>query len=229
MTREPQKIVGGIGVPAPVVELRNVSVWFGSPSRVTIVTGLTVSVEKGAWHCIAGRSGSGKTSLLQLVGGLTDPNAGEVMWGGQSIQDWSADRRAKKRRTWMGYMDQSASALEGFTAMENVLIQAAPARRDALPIERAEALLTQVGLAERRQHRAELLSGGERQRLSLARALLVEPAILVLDEPTASLDRVLADRVIAVLGEYVADGRTVICASHDPRVIEAANSVTQLD
>lgn len=213
----------------PLVGLDSVGVWFDQQPRVTLAQGLDLTIRRGQWHCFAGRSGSGKTSLLRVIGGFVEPQAGEVTWGGEPIGTWPTERRAAHRRPWMGYVDQSSAVIEGFTTVENVLMPAVPDRSARRLRDRGLELLDLVGLGKRAGLRAELLSGGERQRAALARALLLRPAVLLLDEPTASQDRATADRVIRLLHTLVEEGTAVISASHDPGVIGAAHTLTRLD
>ncbi|AXH95010.1 ABC transporter ATP-binding protein [Ornithinimicrobium avium] len=212
-----------------LITLDGVSLWFGPDQQIRIVEELDLRVEPGQWHCIAGRSGSGKTSLLRVVAGLAEPSDGRVLWAGTSISGWSEDRRALYRRATIGYVDQVSAVIPGFSTLENVLMPAVPGRRAHALTDRAANLLGQLGLGDRTTLRAELLSGGERQRAALARALLLEPPLLVLDEPTASQDRATADRVIDQLAALVDAGTAVICASHDPHVVAAAQTVTRLE
>jgi ABC-type lipoprotein export system ATPase subunit len=145
-------------------------------------------------HCLAGRSGSGKTSLLKVAAGLMPPTSGEVSWDGTRITGLSAipDRRAAELRP---------------TAI---------------------ALLDRLGVGHRADNRPDKLSGGERQRVAFARSLLLSPSVLMVDEPTASLDRHSADTVIALLRELTADGTAVLVSAHDPVLIAAADSRTSL-
>ena len=113
---------------SPVLQLHRVGVWFGRDRDIMIAQDLDLDVRPGQWHCLAGRSGSGKTSLLRVIGGFTDPQAGHVSWAGAPITSWSQDQRAATRRDWMGYVDQASAIIEGFTTLENVLMPAVPAR-----------------------------------------------------------------------------------------------------
>lgn len=218
----------GTGTDVPV-RLDGVGLWFGVDREILIAEDLDLTLARGQTHCFAGRSGSGKTSLLRVIGGFSDPPAGHVIWKGDPVAGMSADTRSRGRRGWMGYLDQDAATIDGFTALENVLMPAVPGRNAKHHVARARDLLDQLGLADRADHRAEVLSGGERQRTALARALLLEPDVLILDEPTASLDRNSAHSVAALLSEIAQTGVTVLTASHDPNIIHAADTTTYLD
>ncbi|WEG09012.1 ATP-binding cassette domain-containing protein [Microbacterium horticulturae] len=212
------------------VALRSVTIQFERPGSepLQIVDGYDLTLERGQMHCLAGRSGSGKTSILRVAAGLVPPAAGTVRWEGLEITGLADDVVTARRRTHIGYLDQRGSLVPGLTALENVLLPAVPDRRTRELSRRARDLLHRLGVGARATHYPERLSGGERQRVAFARALLLEPAIIMADEPTASLDRETADQLIGLLGELVADGIAVLVASHDPHLIEAAGSRTQL-
>lgn len=197
-------------------------------AETTIVDSLDLDLHAGAMHCLAGRSGSGKTSVLRVAAGLVVPTSGAVEWRGRSIAGLRDDEVTRARRGFIGYLDQGGVLLSGLTAIENVLLPAVPGGRSRELTTVAERLLERLGVADRAAERPENLSGGERQRVALARALLLSPAVLMVDEPTASLDRQAADGVIGLLTELAADGIAVLVASHDARLIDAADSRTQL-
>ena len=191
-----------------VVELDSVSIRYeradATASPVEIVADYDLALDPGRMHCLAGRSGSGKTSILRVAAGLVRPSAGDVLWEGERLGSLRDDAITARRRELVGYLDQGGVLLAGLTALENVLMPAVPA------------------------HRPEQLSVGERQRVALARALLLEPRVLMVDEPTASLDRVTADGVIAVLSQLRDEGIAVLVAAHDEHLVAAADSRTDL-
>ncbi|QEO14051.1 ATP-binding cassette domain-containing protein [Agromyces intestinalis] len=193
-----------------------------------VVADWSLGVPAGTMHCLAGRSGSGKTSILRVAAGLTRPAAGEVRWSGDGLADLPDDRITARRRSEVGYLDQGGALVDGMTALENVLLPAVPDHRVAELRPRAAALLDELGVGGRLAHTPDRLSGGERQRVALARALLLEPGIVMADEPTASLDRTTADGVIALLTGLAATGISVLVASHDARLIAAADTRTDL-
>lgn len=215
---------------APVVELTGVTIRYhgadGHP--LDIVTDYDLSLRAGEMHCLAGRSGSGKTSILRVAAGLAAPTAGEVRWNGDSLSDLSDARITAMRRDFVGYLDQGGTLVPGLCAIENVLLPAIPARRTKELASVARDLLEVLGIGARAKHRPEQLSGGERQRVAFARSLLLSPRVLMVDEPTASLDRGSADSVIRLLKELSADGITVLVSAHDENLIAAADSTTKL-
>ncbi len=212
------------------LELTDVSIAFARPGAqpLRILEGYSLSLQAGKLHCLAGRSGSGKTSILRVAAGLRRPTAGTVSWTGQALHDLPDDRVTAMRRERVGYLDQGGALVEGMSALENVLLPAVPERRVKQLRPRAESLLAELGVADRAAHRPHRLSGGERQRVALARALLLEPAIVMADEPTASLDRATADEVIAVLRSLAGRGVALLVAAHDPNIVSAADSHTEL-
>ena len=215
---------------APVVELLGVTIRYQSADGhpLDIVTDYNLSLAPGEMHCLAGRSGSGKTSILRVAAGLATPTAGEVRWNGESLAELSDARITALRRDFVGYLDQNGTLIPGLSAIENVILPAVPARRTKELAPTARDLLEILGVGARAKHRPEQLSGGERQRVAFARSLLLSPRVLMVDEPTASLDRASADGVIKLLKELSADGITVLVSAHDQHLIAAADTTTQL-
>lgn len=212
------------------VGLDGVSIRFERPGDepLIIVDDFDLSLERGRMHCLAGRSGSGKTSVLRVAAGLVPPAGGAVTWEGLEITGLADDVITARRRKHVGYLDQRGSLVPGLTALENVLLPALPEKRSRVHARRARDLLHRLGVGPRAGYYPERLSGGERQRVAFARALLQQPAVIMADEPTASLDRLTADRLIALLRDLADDGIAVLVASHDQRLIDAADTRTLL-
>lgn len=216
-------------VPA-AVELRGITVTYGSGEALhAVIEDLDLVVPSGTIHCLAGRSGSGKTTVLRVAVATQAPSEGTVAWAGLEIGDLAPSALAAARRKHMAYVDQGATAIPELSVLDNVLIPVIPQGIDGAAIERAVALLERFGLVPLEQQRASTLSGGERQRLAIARALMLEPTTVALDEPTASLDRATAAVVVETLHNVAAGGSAVLVASHDAAVIAAADTVTHLD
>ncbi len=216
---------------AALIRLADVGISFprSGDDALSIVTDLNLQVLPGRLQVIAGRSGSGKTSILRVAAGLAQPSSGAVFWKDQPIIGSTTDQLARTRRALIGVMDQNAYLLPELTALENVLLPAVPDRRTHELRDHGRQLLRGLGLDKRLDHRPASLSGGEKQRVALARALLLTPPVLIADEPTASLDRRWADTVIEHLDQAAQHGTAVLAASHDPHLIDRGATVLTLD
>src|SRR5437764_6346472 len=191
----------------------------------TLVNGIDLAVNKGEFVAITGPSGSGKSSLLYLLGLLDAPSEGEVIICGQPTSKLSETERADVRLTKCGFVFQFHFLLPEFTARENVLLpMRAYGRMSAREMnERAMMLLTSLGLAEQAAKRPNQLSGGQRQRVALARALANRPEIIVADEPTGNLDTASTEQVFSILRDIADNGQTVIVVTHDPALAARAD------
>lgn len=224
--------VGAADTPAgpPAVELDGVTIRYteADGAQRSIVEGFSLRIPQGRVHCLAGRSGSGKTSLLRVATATQRPTAGTVTWAETPIAGLNHKQLAEARRKHMGYVDQGATVIEELTVLDNVLIPAMPQSITKETTERANELLELFGLAAARRQKTRSLSGGERQRLAIVRGLLLRPTAIALDEPTASLDRTTANTVIDAMHTAARSGAAVLVASHDPEVISSSHTVTRL-
>ena len=189
--------------------------------EIVVLDGLALSVSAGEWLAIVGASGAGKSTLLNLLGGLDTPSTGEVSVAGQSLSRMSENERSQWRNQRLGFVFQMHHLLPELTALESV---AMPARIGGAPKQEAEAkaraLLEQLGLAERLNHRPAALSGGERQRVAIARALVNEPACVLMDEPTGNLDPDTAEQVLAAMTALRDRDTAFVVVTHDPGIAQ---------
>ncbi len=193
--------------------------------ELEVLHGVAFEVAVGEYVSLVGASGSGKTTLLSLLGGLDRPQTGSVIVGGHDLTTLSGDELASFRRDVVGFVFQHFGLLEALTALENVELALRVAGVTSLKRrDRAEGLLSRVGLGGRRDHRPSQLSGGERQRVAIARAIANEPRVILADEPTGNLDDDTAANVIELLEQLNSeDGRTLVIVTHQRRVALRAN------
>jgi lipoprotein-releasing system ATP-binding protein len=191
----------------------------------TLVDGIGLSVKRGEFLAITGPSGSGKSSLLYLLGLLDAPDEGEVIICGQPTSKLSESERADVRLTRCGFVFQFHFLLPEFTALDNVLLpmRAAGKMGDKEMRERGLELLTSLGLKDHADKRPNQLSGGQRQRVAIARALSNRPEIIVADEPTGALDTASTEQVFGILRDIADSGRTVIVVTHDAALAARAD------
>jgi lipoprotein-releasing system ATP-binding protein len=211
---------------APLLRLEGVSKVFGTGDYTTrVLERVDLVLRAGETLAVLGPSGSGKSTLLDIVGSLEPPTEGRVLFEGRDLATLDETERARLRNSALGFVFQHHYLLPQLTALETVLVPslAAPRARSerAALQERAEALLERVGLAERRLPRPSALSGGERQRVAVVRALLLEPRLVLADEPTGSLDARSAEVLGDVLAEAsVQDGAALLVVTHSERLAE---------
>jgi putative ABC transport system ATP-binding protein len=184
-------------------------------------------VARGEMVAIMGPSGSGKSTLLHLLGALDTPTSGEIWLGGRRYDGLGDAELTRVRRDRIGFVFQFFNLLPALTAEENVLLPALIAgQRDRETRERARRMLERVGLEERASHLPGELSGGEQQRVSIARALLTEPELVLADEPTGNLDTRSSEGVLALLRELNStEVQTLVLVSHDPSAAATAGRV----
>lgn len=196
-------------------------------SIVTALDDVSLSVEPGELLAVVGPSGAGKSSLLAVAGGLTRPDSGDVRVGGSDLVGASRRQLATIRRTRIGFVFQSGNLIPALTAVDQLRLPL-QLGRVADPRDPME-LLEEVGMAERAKRRPHQLSGGERQRVGIARALMTRPQLLLVDEPTAALDRARSQEVVALLArEAHQHGVATVMVTHDHDVLHHCDRVLEM-
>src|SRR5512138_35839 len=215
----------------PLIELRGVVKTYNSlAGSVTALQGIDLQVYPGEFLIVMGKSGSGKTTLVNMVTGLDRSTSGEIWIDGAPLHRFSTEKASKLRGKTMGVVFQSFELLPTLTVLQNVMLPMDFARRYSLreARQRAMQLLEQVDIAEHAPKLPTALSGGQQQRLSIARAMANDPAILVADEPTGSLDSATATAVVDLFAELVRQGRTVLLVTHDKDVARRGSRIITL-
>jgi lipoprotein-releasing system ATP-binding protein len=214
------------------IEARGVSKSYDDGARrVEVLKGVDLTAAAGDLLAVVGPSGSGKSTLLHLLGGLDEPDGGDIRIGGEHLAGLDRHRLALFRNRTIGFVFQFHQLLPDFDALENVMMPGriagmAPRRT----FERARELLVEVGLEERLDHFPSQLSGGERQRVALCRALFMEPPLLLADEPTGNLDPASAEQVFALLLDLQArHGTTAVVVTHNPALAARCTTVHTLE
>jgi putative ABC transport system ATP-binding protein len=219
------------GGAAPAIEIRGLGKVFGSgETEVRALDSVDLRIARGEMVAIMGPSGSGKSTLLHLIGALESPSAGSIALGGRRFDGLDDRELTLLRRDGIGFVFQFFNLLPALTAEENVLLPALIAgRRDPSIRRRAHGLLRRVGLSARAGHLPSELSGGEQQRVSIARALLMEPELVLADEPTGNLDSGSEAQVLELLVELNREeGHTIVIVTHDPAAAAIAQRVVFL-
>ena len=195
-----------------------------------VLRGVDVDIGRGDFVALRGASGTGKSTLLHLIGGLDTPNAGEIFFAGQNVSRFSEGELTHFRNRRVGFVFQAYHLLPELTALENVCLPARIARiSTGNAVKRAGELLARVGLQDRLDHKPSELSGGEQQRVAIARALINEPVLLLADEPTGNLDSKTGGEIMELLQSLRAEKQmTLVIATHDAKVAAAAPRVIQL-
>lgn len=215
----------------PVLQVDDLVVEYTGDSGYAVrpLDGFSMTVEPGQLVGLVGPSGSGKTTLLSVLSGMIPATSGSVRMGDIDVLSLSGDALQDYRRNRIGIVFQGFNLLPSLTARENVaapLILAGTNRRTAL--KRADQLLEQVGLGDRGQHKPNHLSGGQQQRVAVARGLVADPPLLLADEPTANLDVISTEAVVALLRDLRSAGRSIIISTHDNRLMPAVDAMVEM-
>lgn len=201
-----------------ILQAENIHKTFSRPHPTSILRGVNLTVKRCETVAIIGRSGEGKSTLLQVLGTLESPCQGTLQIGGQKVSSWN---NSTIRNKHIAFIFQTFHLLDDYSAIDNVLMPAKIGRKATHPdsemYARAVYLLEHVGLQDRMDYNTKLLSGGEKQRVAIARAFSNNPDLILADEPTGNLDRQTAEPIHAMLIEYAkAHGHAIIIVTHDP-------------
>lgn len=210
-----------------MIEVKNIHKSFG---ELEVLKGIDLSVKKGEIVAIIGKSGAGKTTLLQIMGTLDAPTEGKVIIDGQDVSQLGEKALADFRNHHIGFIFQFHQLLPEFTALENVMIPGLIAGEKKEEVaERAERLLTELGLKERLEHKPSELSGGEKQRVAAARAMMMSPSVILADEPSGSLDeknKEELNKLLLMMREKY--GQTIIIVTHDKELAGISDRVIEI-
>ena len=211
-----------------MIKVTNIHKRFGS---LEVLKGISLEVKQGELISIVGASGAGKTTLLQIMGTLSRADEGEIEIDGHNLTTLSENALAHFRNQRIGFVFQFHHLLPEFSAVENVAIPALIAGRERKEAEvRARELLTMMGLAERLEHKPAQLSGGEQQRVSIARALINNPAVLLADEPSGNLDSRNRDEIHRLFFELREKlGQTIVIVTHDEKLASMADRCIRIE
>ncbi len=215
--------------PSSVVRLQDVRRTYFLGEPVHALDGVSLSLPEGSFTAVMGPSGSGKSTLMNMIGCLDTPDEGTVTVDDQDVGSLSDSNRARLRGNELGFIFQQFNLLPRLTAAENVTLPMVfgssidQGRRD-----RAEDLLTRVGLGDRLDHTPTELSGGQRQRVAIARALVNEPSVILADEPTGNLDTETGSEIMDLFEELHDAGRTILMVTHERHIAEHADRIVHL-
>ena len=210
-----------------VIEVKNLEkTYYVGDMEVNALRGVSFNILKSQFSAIMGPSGSGKSTLMHIIGCLDSPTKGEYHLNGENVANMQDDQLAKIRNKEIGFVFQKFHLLPRNTALENVMLPLKYASVGKTErSKKAMEALTQVGLADRVDHRPSELSGGQQQRVAIARALVNSPAILFADEPTGNLDSKTGEEVMNLFKELNSYGQTIILITHEDSVAQQSNRV----
>ncbi len=213
-----------------VIEIRGIIRDFKLGQEIVhVLKGIDLDIKRGEYVAIMGPSGSGKSTLMNLLGCLDTPTAGIYRLNGKDVSQMSDDELADIRNTEIGFVFQTFNLLPRTTALENVALPMVYAGQSKKArVDRASEVLTDVGLADRMDHKPNQLSGGQRQRVAVGRALVNRPSIILADEPTGNLDSKTSLEIMQLFDEIHAKGNTVIMVTHEEDIAAHAKRVIRL-
>jgi putative ABC transport system ATP-binding protein len=214
------------------LDVQNVSLVFGDgDSQVKALEDVSIKLEAGELMAVLGPSGAGKSSLLAVCGGLLTPTSGKIFINGTEITAVKKSRLTEIRREQIGFVFQQSNLVPSLTALDQLLLLVHLRGKRAKPadVERAKALLDEVGMSKRIDHRPNQLSGGERQRVGIARAFMMNPALLLVDEPTSMLDQQRGKQIVELLYRECHEYNVAtLMVTHDRNVLSSADKVVTI-
>ena len=214
----------------PIIDIKAITRDFQLGSEtVNVLKGIDLLINKGEYVALMGPSGSGKSTLMNILGCLDTPTSGSYILNGKQVSEMPDDELAGIRNKEIGFVFQTFNLMPRTTALDNValpMVYAGFSKSERN--ERATEVLTQVGLADRMDHKPNQLSGGQRQRVAVGRALVNKPSIILADEPTGNLDSKTSVEIMKLFGEIHANGNTVILVTHEEDIADHAHRIIRL-
>ncbi len=214
----------------PVISIKKLRKTYIMGSEIIhALKSITLDINKNEYVALMGPSGSGKSTLMNLLGCLDTPSEGTYILNGENVEDMTDNELAAIRNKEIGFVFQTFNLLPKYSSLENValpLVYAGMSRNKRL--DRADEVLTDVGLGDRVDHKPNELSGGQRQRVAIARALVNKPSIILADEPTGNLDTKTSVEIMAIFEEIHKQGNTIILVTHEPDIAAHAHRIVRL-
>ena len=214
----------------PIIDIKAITRDFQLGNEtVNVLKGIDLLINKGEYVALMGPSGSGKSTLMNILGCLDTPTSGSYILNGKQVSEMHDDELAEIRNKEIGFVFQTFNLMPRTTALDNValpMVYAGFSKSERN--ERATEVLTQVGLADRMDHKPNQLSGGQRQRVAVGRALVNKPSIILADEPTGNLDSKTSVEIMKLFGEIHANGNTVILVTHEEDIADHAHRIIRL-
>ena len=213
-----------------LIEIQNIGKDYQEgESTVQAIKEMSFFIDDGEFVSIMGQSGSGKSTMLSILGGLNHPTRGRILLDALDVYKLSSEQRADLRSEYIGIIFQSFQLIPYLTVLENVKLPMAITGRKAREQDKmARDVLARVGLANKADRLPDQISGGEQERVAIARAIVNKPPILLADEPTGSLDSTTADEIMALLKELNSEGQTIIMVTHNPEACKHTSRTIQV-